>query len=62
MNPINWDEYKNLQDQQVDEVNRLEGKDVVAMSIAMLQLVLPIALAFMGVTFVFILLFKWFFI
>ncbi len=62
MDPINWEEYKGLQDKQDNGVNRLETKDVIAMSIAMLQLVLPIAFAFMGVTLITILAFKWFFI
>lgn len=62
MNPINWEEYKGLQDKQDEGINRLDAKDVIAMSIAMLQLVLPIAFAFMGVTLLTILAFKWFFV
>lgn len=62
MNQVNWDEYKNLhQKMEESEVNRLDMKDVIAMSIAMLQLVLPIALTFMGVAFVIMILFRLFF-
>ena len=61
MEPINWDDYKGLQDKTDDGLNRLDMKDVIAMSIAMLQLVLPIAFGFMGITLVTILAFKWFF-
>ncbi len=61
MEPINWEDYKGLQDKTDDGLNRLDMKDVIAMSIAMLQLVLPIAFAFMGITLVTILAFKWFF-
>jgi hypothetical protein len=44
-----------------DDVNALEAKDVIAMIIAMLQLVLPIALAFMGTALLVMLLFRLFF-
>ncbi|GAU79459.1 hypothetical protein [Fusibacter sp. 3D3] len=61
MDPINWEAYKGLQDKKDDSINRLDMKDVIAMSIAMLQLVLPIALGFIVITFLTILAFKWFF-
>ncbi|MBF4695684.1 hypothetical protein [Fusibacter ferrireducens] len=61
MEPINWEAYEDVQDKKENSLNRLDMKDVIAMSIAMLQLVLPIALSFIGITFVTILAFKWFF-
>lgn len=61
MEPINWEEYKGLQDKKDESVNRLDMKDVIAMCIAMLQLVLPIAFGFIGITLVTILAFRFFF-
>ncbi len=64
MNQVNWDEYKKInQDMKKkdDDINRLEAMDVVAMVIAMLQLVMPIALIFMGVALLMMLLFRFLF-
>lgn len=54
------EQYRNLH-QKEDEGHQLDAKDVVAMIIAMLQLVMPIALAFMGAALAIMLLFKFLF-
>jgi len=60
MEQINWDAYRDIEkDIIADDPNCLEFKDVLAMIIAMFQMVLPIAMAFMGVALLMMIIFKW---
>ena len=51
------EQFRNLHEEK-EALHRLDFKDVLAMIIAMLQLVMPIAFAFMGIALAMMLIFK----